>query len=179
MERERGRSMDAKLLGIVIPVEFRRKSANMGCRCYFSAMDHQQSASGIRVRVEPSFSLAESALGDGSFVFLYDVEVRNEGDDGAQLLFRHWRIHDSAGEDTEVDGEGVVGEQPFLAPGESHAYRSYCVLRSPVGYMEGYYTFARSDGRRFRVEVLRFHLSGPLVLPSPLPLDDEEKPFIH
>jgi ApaG protein len=77
-----------------------------------------------------------------------------------------------------VDGEGVVGEQPFLAPGESHEYRSYCVLQSPAGYMEGYYTFARPDGHQFKVEVPRFHLNGPLVLPGPAKegLDNEERP---
>jgi ApaG protein len=65
-----------------------------------------------------------------------------------------------------VDGEGVIGQQPLLAPGDSHEYSSYCVLRSPVGYMEGHYTFSRPDGSRFRVDVPRFELSGPLVLPA-------------
>ena len=125
-------------------------------------MRYEKFTDGIRVRVAPVFSLAESDLADDTFVFSYDIEMANEGDLPAQLLFRHWRIHDAAGDDTEVDGEGVVGQQPFLAPGESHGYRSYCVLRSPVGYMEGYYTFVRPDGRQFRVEVPRFHLTAPL-----------------
>ncbi|HIN78090.1 MAG TPA: ApaG domain [Gemmatimonadetes bacterium] len=81
-------------------------------------------------------------------------------------LFRHWRIHDSIGDDTEVDGEGIVGMKPVLQPGESHTYQSFCVLRSPVGYMEGYYTFARPDGQLFRVDVPRFELNGPFVLPN-------------
>lgn len=123
---------------------------------------YQSSSDGIRVTVAPLFSLADSDPADDTFVFTYDVEVENEGEAPAQLLFRHWTIHDSAGEDTEVDGEGVVGEQPSLAPGESHGYRSYCVLRSPLGYMEGYYTFVRPDGRRFRVDVPRFHLRAPI-----------------
>ena len=58
------------------------------------------------------------------------------------------------------------GEQPHLEPGESHEYKSFCVLRSPVGYMEGYYTFVRPDGEEFRVEIPRFRLQGPLVLPT-------------
>lgn len=123
---------------------------------------HERQDAGIRVRVSPRFSLAESDPADQTFVFSYDVEMANEGEAPAQLLFRHWLIHDSAGEDTEVDGEGVVGEQPLLAPGESHGYRSFCVLKSPVGYMEGYYTFVRPDGERFRVEIPRFHLTAPL-----------------
>jgi ApaG protein len=130
-------------------------------------MRYEKATSGIRVRVQPRFSLADSDPSGGSFVFSYRVNMANEGDRAAQLLFRHWLIHDSATGDSVVDGEGVIGEQPHLAPGESHEYGSYCVLRSPVGYMEGYYTFARPDGQEFRVEVPRFHLNGPLVLPGP------------
>ncbi len=117
---------------------------------------------GIRVDVRPTFSLARSDPADGTFVFSYRVRLVNEGHEDAHLLFRHWLIHDAAGEDSEVDGEGVVGEQPLLAPGESHSYSSFCVLRSPAGYMEGYYTFQRPDGRKFRVAVPRFHLEAPL-----------------
>ena len=129
-------------------------------------MRYEKATEGIRVRVQPRFSLAESAPADGTFVFSYHVILANEGPIAAQLLFRHWRIHDSATGDSVVDGEGVIGQQPFLAPGGSHEYSSYCVLQSPVGYMEGHYTFVRPDGRQFKVEVPRFHLSGPLVLPG-------------
>ncbi len=142
-----------------------------------SVMRYEQATDGISVWVQPRYSLANSDPEDGTFVFSYDVVVRNEGETSAQLLFRHWYIHDASGEDTEVDGEGVVGEQPMLAPGDSHEYQSYCVLRSPVGYMEGYYTFVRPDGERFRVEVPRFELNGPFVLPSPLlETDDDPEP---
>ena len=129
-------------------------------------MLYEKATAGIRVQVQPRFSLADSAPEDGTFVFSYHIVVENEGEVPAQLLFRHWYIHDSAGDDTEVDGEGVVGQQPLLGPGDSHEYQSYCVLRSPVGYMEGYYTFARPNGEQFRVDVPRFDLSGPFVLPS-------------
>lgn len=139
-------------------------------------MRYEKATEGIRVWVQPRFSLADSHPADGTFVFSYRVNLANEGPLPAQLLFRHWHIHDSADGDSVVDGEGVVGEQPFLAPGDSHEYSSYCVLRSPVGYMEGYYTFVRPDGREFRVDVPRFQLSGPLVLPgSGRDLADEEK----
>lgn len=137
-------------------------------------MPYEKATEGIRVHVQPRFSLADSDPSDGTFVFSYHVSMANEGDKPAQLLFRHWRIHDSVGEDAEVDGEGVVGEQPFLRPGEAHEYKSYCVLRSPMGYMEGYYTFVRPSGERFRVEVPRFHLNGPLVLPT-FPFDPEDE----
>ena len=144
-------------------------------------MRYHKSTEGIRVEVRPRFSLADSDPADGTFVFSYTISMANEGEAAAQLLFRHWRIHDAAGDDSTVDGEGVVGEQPLLAPGQSHQYQSYCVLRSPVGYMEGYYTFARENGDRFRVEVPRFHLNGPLVLPSVAPgwvEDDDGEPGI-
>lgn len=117
---------------------------------------------GITVDVRPVFSLARSDPSDGTFVFSYRVRLVNEGHEDARLLFRHWRIHDAVGEDSEIDGEGVVGEQPLLAPGESHIYSSFCVLQSPIGHMEGYYTFQRPDGRQFRVAVPRFHFEAPL-----------------
>jgi len=146
-------------------------------------MRYEKSTEGIRVWVQPRFSLADSDPSEGTFVFSYEVGLANEGDESAQLLFRHWLIHDAAQGDSVVDGDGVVGEQPLLAPGDSHEYKSFCVLQSPVGYMEGYYTFARPDGEHFRVEVPRFELFGPLVLPSqprePIqirdPLDEEDR----
>ena len=117
---------------------------------------------GIRVTVRPLFSLAQSAPADGEFVFSYQIRMENLGDQAAQLLFRHWRIHDAGGEDHELDGEGVVGEQPLLTPGQAHEYQSFCVLSSPAGFMEGYYTFVRPDGSRFRVAIPRFQLEAPL-----------------
>lgn len=145
-------------------------------------MQYEKATEGIRVQVRPRFSLADSDPADGTFVFSYEISMENEGKSPAQLLFRHWRIHDSAGDDSVVDGEGVVGEQPVLGPGESHEYRSYCVLRSPVGFMEGHYTFVRPNGEQFQVEVPRFHLNGPLVIPNPglMSLDDDEEPdLVH
>ena len=129
-------------------------------------MRYEKSTEGIRVWVQPRFSLADSDPSEGTFVFSYEVGLANEGDEAAQLLFRHWLIHDAAQGDSVVDGDGVVGEQPLLTPGDSHEYKSFCVLQSPVGYMEGYYTFARPDGELFKVDVPRFELNGPLVLPG-------------
>lgn len=124
-------------------------------------MDYEEITEGIRVSVRPSFSFPYSDPEDGKFVFTYQVEMENQSDEAAQLLFRHWHIHDSQGEDSEVDGEGVVGKQPTLAPGKSHAYQSFCVLRSPAGFMEGYFTFVRPTGEEFRVAVPRFELRAP------------------
>ena len=128
-------------------------------------MIYQELTDGILVRVQPDFSLADSSPGVGRFVFTYHVELENQGKEDAQLLFRHWRIHDSLGEDSEVNGEGVVGQQPVLSPGDGHEYRSYCVLKSPVGYMEGHYIFERPDGSRFKARVPRFSLAA--FLPGP------------
>ena len=124
-------------------------------------MDYKKTTEGIRVVVRPSFSLPHSEPADGKFVFTYLVQMENQSAEAAQLLFRHWHIHDSEGEDSELEGEGVLGEQPSLAPGKSHVYESFCVLQSPVGFMEGYYTFVRPNGERFRVNVPRFDLRAP------------------
>jgi ApaG protein len=127
---------------------------------------YEDRTEGIRVQVRPDFSLAQSAPDEGRFVFSYRVHLENLGEEPGQLLYRHWDIHDSVGEHSEVDGEGVIGEQPFLAPGGSHTYQSFCVLKSPSGYMEGHYTFTRSDGSHFRVRIPRFELAAPLPPPD-------------
>jgi len=127
-------------------------------------MWYEKETEGIRVAVRPNFSMARSEPAEGTYVFSYRVRVTNVGGDAAQLLFRYWNIHDSAGDDSVVEGEGVVGEQPTLLPDQDHEYRSFCVLRSPAGYMEGYYTFQRADGSRFRAVIPRFQLTAPLAL---------------
>jgi ApaG protein len=129
-------------------------------------MNYESTTDGIRVRVRPRFSLSESNPDQREWVFSYHVEMENRSAEDARLLFRHWYIHDSAGDDTEVDGEGVIGQQPRISVGGSHDYTSYCVLRSPIGWMEGYYTFERPDGSRFRVAVPRFDLTAPLGPPA-------------
>ena len=128
-------------------------------------MIYQEITDGILIRVRPAFSLADSSLDDERFVFTYQVEMENQGEESAKLLFRHWIIHEAGGEDSEVNGEGVVGLQPLLGPGGEHQYRSYCVLKSPAGYMEGHYIFERPDGSRFKVKVPRFSLAA--FLPGP------------
>lgn len=121
-------------------------------------MLYEQITNGFRVSVRPSFLSSQSVPEAGRFVFLYEIEIQNVGSETATLMRRHWRIHDSIGEDTEVDGDGVIGEQPTLRPDELHLYNSFCVLRTPTGFMEGYYTFSRPDGGEFQVAVPRFEL---------------------
>lgn len=115
---------------------------------------------GIRVSVRPAFLPEHSRPEAGRWVFGYQVRIENVGDEAAQLLGRHWRIHDSIGEDHEVVGEGVVGQQPVVAPGGVHEYRSFCELKSPAGHMEGRYLFTRPDGTRFEAEIPRFELDA-------------------
>ena len=115
---------------------------------------------GIRVTVRPVFAPAHSDATEPRYVFVYHIRIENVSDRTAQLLWRHWYIHDDAGEDSEVEGEGVIGEQPVLAPGDAHDYESFCVLRAPTGHMEGYYEFSRPDGSSFRVDIPRFILDA-------------------
>ena len=115
---------------------------------------------GIRVTVRPRYLADQSLPHALRYVFAYFVRIENVGSLGAQLRSRRWRIHDDVGEDTEVAGDGVIGEQPLLPPGGVHEYNSFCVLKSPSGWMEGYYTFAREDGTRFRAEIPRFLLDA-------------------
>ncbi|MEE8267543.1 MAG: Co2+/Mg2+ efflux protein ApaG [Gemmatimonadales bacterium] len=115
---------------------------------------------GMRITVRPLFLDDRSNPGDHEFVFAYFVRIENVGDEEAQLLRRRWLIHDSIGEDLEVEGEGVVGEQPLLEPGGVHEYSSFCVLKSPQGYMEGHYLFGRPDGSTFTADIPRFILDS-------------------
>ena len=113
---------------------------------------------GIRITVRPAFVADQSRPSFGQFVFAYRVRIENVGAQAAQLVSRRWLIHDSIGEDSAVEGEGVVGEQPVVRPGSVHEYRSYCVLKSPSGHMEGAYRFVRADGTTFEALIPRFLL---------------------
>jgi ApaG protein len=119
---------------------------------------YYRETAGIRITVRPSFRADHSRPSRGEWVFAYRVRIENVGTQPAQLLSRRWRIHDSAGEDTEVEGEGVVGEQPVIRAGGVHEYESFCVLKSPSGHMEGEYRFVRADGSRFEATIPRFLL---------------------
>ncbi|MBR9991366.1 MAG: Co2+/Mg2+ efflux protein ApaG [Gemmatimonadetes bacterium] len=114
---------------------------------------------GIRITVRPDYERQQSDPSEPRHVFVYHIRIENVGDQPAQLLWRHWDIHDSAlAEDTQVEGEGVVGEKPLLEPGGVHEYESFCVLRGTRGWMEGWYEFVRPDGSKFRADVPRFSL---------------------
>ena len=113
---------------------------------------------GMRITVRPAFVREQSLPQQGQFVFAYFVRIENVSTRAAQLMSRRWLIHDDHGEDAEVVGDGVVGQQPRLAPGAVHEYQSFCVLKGATGYMEGEYHF-EADGEHFSAEIPRFTLA--------------------
>ena len=113
-------------------------------------------SNGIRVTVRPTFAEQHSDPAVPRFVFVYHIRIENVGDRTAQLLWRHWYISDSVAGNSEVEGEGVIGEKPTLAPGDVHEYESFCVLEGPQGSMEGFYRFQRPDGTQFEATIPRF-----------------------
>ncbi len=115
---------------------------------------------GIRITVRPVFLPERSNPLQQQYVFAYFVRIENVAAATAQLRARRWRIFDSIGEETVVEGEGVVGEQPVLAQGQVHEYQSFCVLKSESGAMEGEYLFVREDGGTFEAEIPRFPLEA-------------------
>ena len=121
---------------------------------------------GIRISVRPQFMPEQSNPLLHRFVFIYQVRIENISKQTVQLLSRHWLINDSIGEEYEVMGEGVVGEQPILQPGDVHQYESYCILKSPKGHMEGSYHFAVQDAEPFDAQIPRFILDASAETPS-------------
>ena len=117
---------------------------------------------GITVRVAPNFLPEQSAPSQGRWFWSYHIRIENDGDQPVQLLTRHWKITDGRGGTSHVDGDGVVGEQPVLSPGESHDYVSGCPLPTPLGSMEGAYRFVREDGSSFLAEIPKFQLLAPV-----------------
>ena len=116
---------------------------------------------GIRVRVKAQYLADQSSPRDDRFVFAYTITISNEGLAPATLRTRHWVITDSRGTIDEVRGDGVVGEQPHLGPGESFQYTSGCVLTTPLGTMHGSYRMWRDDGSFFDAAIAAFSLVSP------------------
>lgn len=113
------------------------------------------------MRVAVNFLPEQSRIEAGKWFWVYHIRIENDSDSAVQLLTRHWRITDGRGMINLVDGEGVVGEQPLLEPGQSHDYVSGCPLNTPHGSMEGHYTFRRTDGSLFEAAIPFFPLAAP------------------
>ena len=118
----------------------------------------------IEVEVESTYLEEQSEPSEQRFVFAYTVTLRNSGQVSARLLTRHWIITDANGHVQEVRGEGVVGEQPHLKPGQGFRYSSGAVLETPVGAMHGSYHMLGDDGAQFDAPIPAFRLAKPGLL---------------
>lgn len=120
--------------------------------------------SDILISVTTAYLAGQSDPADGHYAFSYTIKITNTGELAARLLDRHWIITDADGEQREVKGKGVVGEQPYLEPGTSFEYTSGAVLPTPVGSMHGHYGMEDAEGRRFHADIAPFTLAVPGAL---------------
>jgi ApaG protein len=118
----------------------------------------------IRVDVETGYRDDQSDPMQDRYFFSYTITIRNEGKVPARLLTRHWLIPDANGKVQEVRGEGVVGEQPYLKPGQGFRYSSAAVIETPVGSMQGSYQMIGDDGTQFDAPIAPFRLAMPGIL---------------
>ena len=122
---------------------------------------YAETTQSITVSVEAFYLDEQSEPEDAHFVWAYHVRIENNGQETVQLLTRHWRITDSMGNVQEVQGDGVVGEQPVLTPGQSFEYTSGTPLSTPSGIMDGTYQMETGTGNRFDVKIPAFSLDSP------------------
>jgi len=123
-----------------------------------------ESSCDIRIQVVTKYVDEQSAPDSGRYVFAYTITITNNGDMAARLISRHWIITDANGKVQEVSGDGVVGEQPYLNPGEVFRYSSGAVLETPVGAMQGLYRMEADNGVNFDAPIAPFTLAVPGVL---------------
>ena len=122
---------------------------------------HAANTAGITVRVAVSFLPEQWRIEAGKWFWVYHIRIENGSGRTVKLLTRYWKITDARGSTSIVEGEGVVGEQPVLRPGQSHDYVSGCPLTTAHGSMEGHYMFRRDDGEMIRAEIPCFALAAP------------------
>ncbi len=119
----------------------------------------------IKVIVETAFKPNPNRLQGGEFIFAYRVTIENYSEHRIQLLRRHWFIAECSGLKREVEGIGVVGEQPIIEASDFHQYMSYCNLNSEIGKMYGYFTMLRhTDGQQFKIKIPEFRMIVPYRL---------------
>lgn len=118
----------------------------------------------IIVEATPQYIESQSSPNEDRYVFAYTITITNVGIIPAKLLSRHWLITDSNGKTQEVRGEGVIGEQPYLKPGESFRYSSGAMIETPVGVMQGKYLLISDSGENFKASIPKFTLSIPRTL---------------
>ena len=117
----------------------------------------------INITVNPYFLDDQSEPDEQHFVWAYQVTIDNQGNEKVQLKNRYWKIIDSNGSEQEVKGEGVVGEQPILNPGEKFEYTSGTPLSTPSGFMGGYYEMETTEGKIFEAIIPQFSLDSPFI----------------
>ncbi len=125
---------------------------------------NEQAEKNINIKVKTVYIEEQSDPGSERYVFAYTVTIQNDGAEPAKLLSRHWIITDADNNTQEVRGDGVVGEQPYIKPGEGFQYTSGTVLETPVGSMRGTYKMQSEDGECFNATIPMFTLSVPLIL---------------
>ena len=119
---------------------------------------------GVKVSVEPRYEGNFESKEGNIDVFTYHVVIENKSEYTIKLLKRHWLVQDAANYDYEIEGNGVIGEQPILCPGEVHTYQSGSQLKCPIGAMKGEYLFKRmTDDEVFYVEIPQFQLLAPFM----------------
>ncbi|MDX1525576.1 MULTISPECIES: Co2+/Mg2+ efflux protein ApaG [Pseudidiomarina] len=118
----------------------------------------------ISITVTTQYLAAQSVAADEQYMFAYTITIENQSTETVQLLKRSWKITDAEHKITRVAGDGVVGQQPQLAPGESFSYTSGTVLATPIGTMEGFYTMKGSKGELFDVQIPSFRLAIPNII---------------
>lgn len=123
-----------------------------------------ESSCEIRIQVATDYVDEQSEPDSDRYVFAYTITITNNGDVPARLISRHWVITDANGKVQEVSGDGVVGEQPYLGPGEEFRYSSGAVLETPVGAMQGLYRMEADNGVNFDAPIAPFTLAVPGVL---------------
>jgi ApaG protein len=121
---------------------------------------YQATTRDVQIKVTPKFLSKESAPEKSHFVWAYSIVIENLGSETVQLMSRYWRITDGTGRIQEVEGPGVVGEQPVLTPGDSFSYTSGVPLTTSSGFMDGYYVMVTDDGERFQATVPAFSLDS-------------------
>lgn len=121
-------------------------------------------ATDIDVSVVTQYIAQQSIEAEHQFVFSYTITVTNNSDETVQLLSRYWLITDANGDANTVIGDGVIGQQPFIKPSESFTYSSGCVLKSPLGNMQGHYQMQRKSGQLIQVDIPVFRLAKPNIL---------------
>ena len=125
----------------------------------------QQITRGIKISVETNFEGTFYKNYRVHFAFGYKITIENQSKDSVQLTSRFWKIKDALNRTEIVEGEGVIGKKPVLKPGESHTYKSGCLLTSPFGAMTGFYSMVNfTSTRKFKVAIPSFKLSAPFAL---------------